>query len=53
MIDPYKTVSEAEQAANAAVQSEGPKAVAFFSRPVPLWACFVALLVGAVLARIA
>ncbi len=53
MVDPLKIVSDAEKAANAAVQDAGPKAVSFLSRPVPLWAVGVAFLVGALVGKVA
>ena len=46
MLDPLKS-------ANDAVQAEGPKVLGLFARPVPLWALGVALLAGALLARLA
>jgi hypothetical protein len=53
MVDPHKIVSEAEIAANRGVQAQGPKVLAWFAHPVPVWVAGLGFLLGCVVARIA
>jgi hypothetical protein len=48
-----KLGNELGAAAAETVQAEGPKVVAWFTRPVPIWVVGVASMVAALLGKIA